>query len=167
MKIIKKYVITGCESEGTANSPYLTRYAFPRLGPIRMLLHVFHRSDINDMHNHPWPFVSIILWRGYIEHSRCTLCNGKGYYKKIGKIFCKYGCSACDYTGVITKRIRPFSINYRKAEHAHRVELINGKPAVTLVFKGARIERPWGFYTKEGFKDFKTFFEENGCPDYM
>jgi hypothetical protein len=71
--IVAKQIIYGCESRGDGDSIYMTRYAFPRiLGLVRMCLHVFHRSDADELHDHPWPFVSIILWRGYNEVTPIT-----------------------------------------------------------------------------------------------
>jgi hypothetical protein len=134
MKIFAKQVIYGCESRGDEKSPYMIRYAFPRVGPVRMCLHVFHRSDADDLHDHPWPFVSVILWRGYFEQ-----CAGDRL-----------------------KRKWPGMILIRPATHAHRVQLVDGKRAVSLVFMGRRV-REWGFFTRQGWKLWTKYFAENGC----
>lgn len=134
MKIVAKQIIYGCESRGDGKSPYMTRYAFPRIGPVRMCLHVFHRSDADDLHDHPWPFVSVILWRGYREQS----------------------------AGARLKRKWPGMILFRPATHVHRVELVDGKRAISLVFMGRRI-REWGFFTRQGWKLWTKYFAENGC----
>lgn len=133
MKIIAKQIIYGCEARGDKNSEYMTRYAFPRIGPVRMCLHVFHRSDAEDLHDHPWPFVSILLWRGYVEQ-----------------------------TALGRRRFYPGAILFRKANHAHRVELIDGKKAVTLVFMGKRI-RTWGFFAAQGWTEWTKYFRTKGC----
>jgi hypothetical protein len=127
----------------------MTRYAFPRiLGVVRMCLHVFHRSDADDLHDHPWGFVSVILWRGYVEVTPCAACSP-----------CE-NSTGCNYRQ--RKRVWPGMILFRRATHRHRVELIDGKKAVTLVFMGKRW-REWGFFTSKGWQQWQAFFKERGC----
>jgi hypothetical protein len=148
MKLLFKHEIKGCEQRGDGESTYMTRYGLPRMGPLRICLHIFHRSDADELHDHPWPFVSIILWRGYNE---ITFIPSKELT-----------------TGVVTNTGRKYSrkwpgmILFRKAEHTHRVELIDGKKAITLVIFGKRV-REWGFYTKRGWQWFSDYFRERGC----
>jgi hypothetical protein len=149
--IVAKQIIYGCESRGDGNSPYMTRYAFPRLGPIRVCLHVFHRSDADELHDHPWPFASLILWRGYVEVTPCVVCGTRESERSEGI------CCARQ-----RKRMWPGMLLFRKASHAHRVELIQGKKAVTLVFMGTR-RREWGFFTSKGWKQWQAYFKEKGC----
>lgn len=133
MKLITKKTIYGCDARGDGDSAYMTRYSLPRIGPLRLAVHVFHRSDADDLHDHPWAFMSIVLWRGYIEQTD----SGR-------------------------KRKWPGMILFRKAEHRHRVELIDGKKSVTLVAFGKRW-RDWGFWTPLGWKQFEQYFREKGC----
>lgn len=130
--LIAKRIIYGCESRGDADSPYLTRYAFPRIGG-RMAVHVFHRSDFDVHHDHPFGFVSIILWRGYVEETP------EGRARK--------------YPGMIL---------FRRATHRHRVELIDGKRAITFVVFGPRW-REWGFFTSDGWVQWQEYFRDKGC----
>jgi len=146
---VAKQVIYGCESRGDAKSPYMTRYAFPRIGPVRMCLHVFHRSDADDLHDHPWPFISVILWRGYREVTPWRRAYS-GPPSDGGPEFRR------------CKRVWPGMILFRPAAHIHRVELIDGKRAISLVFMGRRI-REWGFFTRHGWKLWTKYFAENGC----
>jgi len=133
MMLAKKQIIYGCESRGDGDSPYLTRYASPRLGPFRVCLHVFHRSDADELHDHPWGFASLLLWRGYVEQTP----QGR-------------------------KRKWPGMILFRRATHSHRVELIDGKRAVSLVVMGPR-RREWGFFTPQGWQQWKAYFLDKGC----
>lgn len=148
MKLLFKHQIKGCEARGDGDSTYMTRYGLPRMGPIRICLHIFHRSDADDLHDHPWPFVSIPLWRGYNEITEITAAyrgsNGQFYNVRVGK------------------RKWPGMILFRKAEHTHRVELIDGKRAITLVIFGKRV-REWGFFTSKGWQWFSDYFRERGC----
>lgn len=145
---IGKKIIYGCEARGDADSPYLTRYTLLSTPWLQVCMHVFHRSDADELHDHPWPFVSLILWRGYIEEVTCRVCFG-----------CEFG-GPCDSTS--RHRKHPGMVLFRDAEHTHRVELIDGKRAVTLVFMGAR-QRTWGFYTPKGWQRWMDYFKERGC----
>lgn len=133
MRLFQKKTIYGCEARGDAGDAYLARYCLigGRFGQIA--LHVFHRSDADDLHDHPWPFVSIILWRGYIEQTP------EGRWRK-----------------------RPGMLLFRRPEHRHRVELIDGKKAVTLVFMGPYV-REWGFITAKGWQQWREYFRQKGC----
>jgi len=102
---------------------------------LQLCLHVFHSSDwTDDYHDHPWPFVSLILWRGYIEQTP----DGK------------------------RRRRWPGMVLLRKATHQHRVELIKEKPAVTLVVVGPRVRTGY-FYCKGVRVWFMDYFKQKGC----
>ena len=131
--LIVRSQILGCEITGDEESTYLTRYSLPRMGPLRVNLHVFHRSDFDEHHDHPWPFISVILWRGYIEH-----------------------------TDVGSKRKYPGMVLFRGAKHKHRVELIDNKKAATLMLMGKRV-RDWGFFTSAGWVKWTSYFRTKGC----
>src|SRR5688500_17625240 len=73
-------VIVNC-----ARDPYLVRWYLFRSGPVSIFIHKFVRSDEDRaLHDHPWAFLVIPIWRGYIEHSfskepvptPCPTCNG-------------------------------------------------------------------------------------------
>ena len=146
MKFFTKFVI--CHADG---SPYLVRYILFKSNLFSIYLHKFESSDEDrDMHDHPWPFASLILWRGYFEHTP-------------------------DETWSLSARIRkklrkwPGMLLFRKATHQHIVELhrdANGKelPAWTLVFTGKRI-REWGFWTRAGFKHWREYLDEKFGKD--
>ena len=128
----KLKIIFGCESRGDAKGPYMSRWEFFRQLEAAYL-HLFHRSDADEMHDHPWDFWTLVIWRGYIEHTP----QGR-------------------------RRLWPGMVVYRRAEHIHRVELIGGKPAVTLVWRGP-YRREWGFYTPAGWQQWQAYFTERGC----
>lgn len=162
-----KKIIYGCESRGDKESPYLIRYTLLDLKAFQICLHVFLRSDHDEHHDHPWNFISIILWRGYFEETidwpRCTRHNRRMYLHEA-----KYECYDCNETVEInkearlTKRIWPGIILYRKAKHRHRVVLKEGKKAVTLVIMGRRV-REWGFFTNSGWLKWTNYFIKNKC----
>ncbi len=57
-----------------SNEPYLTRYYLflkeRKWFPINIFLHNFHKGDPDDLHDHPWNFLSIPLYPGYWEITR-------------------------------------------------------------------------------------------------
>lgn len=143
-----KRIIYGCDATGSDRTPYLTRYTLVASKAVQVCLHVFHRSDADDLHDHPWPFASLILWGGYFEHVACDWCHG-----------CEFG-GPCAWPS--KRRVRPGQILFRRSTHSHRVELIDGKRAITLVFMGRR-RRRWGFFTRNGWQHWKEYLKERGC----
>lgn len=114
---------------GHADRPYLRRwYILPRNRFVNVYLHQFLRDDDDRaLHDHPWPYLSVIL-RG-------------GYYEITGAGSAWYG---------------PGTILTRHATHRHRVELHQGKPCWTLFITGPRV-REWGFYCKHGWVHWREF----------
>jgi len=55
------------------NEPYLTRYYLflknRKWFPFNVFLHNFHKGDLDDLHDHPWPYLTIIIRGGYWEHT--------------------------------------------------------------------------------------------------
>ncbi len=137
-RLFKKKVIHNCEAQ-----PYLHRWFLYRSARFGIFIHRFVRSDEDRcLHDHPWPFLVIPLWRGYIEHSecdelvpRCKTCNGLQIvgHPIAGQDWipvevcpgCK-GAAPYRYHKVPCKRrVRPFlGIRLRPATYRHRVELI-------------------------------------------
>lgn len=139
--------IYGCDGRGDANDLYMTRYTLLEWGnKFQICIHVFHRSDADDLHDHPWNFVTIPLWRGYMEEV---------------PILQKFGYTKPTKTRVRT-RIYPLIPYFREATHRHRVILRNNKRAVTLVFMGPYIRR-WGFWVDDQWVYWKRYFKEKGC----
>lgn len=83
--------------------------------PDSIKLHRFTRAD-EDLHDHPWPFFSIILWRSYDEE---TLSG--------------------------PQHRRWLSMRYHPAHYVHKVCVEPGRDAWTLCFTWKR-EREWGFF---------------------
>jgi hypothetical protein len=99
---------------------FMTRYTLLKRESFSLKVHRFRRSD-EEMHDHPWPFLSLIIWRSYTEETP---------------------------SGSITRRF--LSLRYRKALWAHKVCVEKGKDAWTIcvAFKAVR---DWGFLTREGW----------------
>lgn len=116
--------------EGATGEPYMVRYKVLRLPWFKVFLHHILRSDEDpDLHDHPWNFVSIILWQGYYE----VLPSPEW-----------------------PRRLRAGSVVRHRATDAHR--LILERPAWTLVFVTGK-KRPWGFHTSGGWTSFPAYFD--------
>lgn len=105
---------------------YLTRWTlygtrFHSDGTV-VFLHRFHRSDADGaLHDHPWPFTSLILFGGYYEHTA-------GRDGKVRRRW--YG---------------PRRVLRRPADYRHRVELPAGRDCWTLVVRGVKV-KSWSFF---------------------
>jgi len=124
--------------------------------PFNVTLHKIVRSDDPIFHDHPWPYMTVVLKGGYWEHT--PVFNNDG--KKIAEF---------------TEWRGPGSIIKRKAGEFHWLELDNEKPATTLFFMGPQ-QREWGFLveTKTGknrwikynhyLSDWKNYHEKYIAP---
>lgn len=94
--------------------------------PFNITLHKIVRSDDPIFHDHPWPYMTIILKGGYWEHTPVFDDTGS----KIAEIETWRG---------------PGSIISRKAHEFHWLELDpNVGPATTIFIMGPQ-QREWGF----------------------
>ena len=114
------------------NEPYLERYYYMNFRPFaRIVIHKFLRSDVDGLHDHPWPFETFILSGGYWEFIESDFL-GEGPVK-IWR--------APGYHGM------------KKASHFHRLELDRdkaGEDTWTLFLMGPKVGKDWGFLDKEG-----------------
>lgn len=138
-------------------SLYLRRFFIFRtkLFPnFRIFLHFINRSDDDrHLHDHPWDFTSLILAGGYEEE----LPPPQWMRDKVKE-------SKWRIRQYIEVR-KPGNLLRNKAEHTHRVQLRDGRPAWTLVRAG-KARRVWGFHTEEGWKDWRTYLGfPPGHPD--
>ena len=120
-----------------AGEPYLRRLRVVACWWFGLYIHWFHASDDDCLHDHPWPFLTVILRGGYWEHT-----PGPD-------------------NGVVKRWHPPFSMRVRPARWLHRIEIDPARKPVTLVLRGPRV-RPWGFQTSGGwipwpkYKDHKS-----------
>lgn len=119
--------------------PYLIRWSIlPGLKVHRIL-----RADHDrDLHDHPWWFVSLVLWGWYEEEIPTTFTvNGSaGFGYAPGDELYVSGQTH-------TRRIRWF--NRKPAVGRHRIVKVS-KHCWTLFINGPRV-RQWGFHTEHGF----------------
>ena len=111
------------------NEPYLERYYVflkeRRKFPFNVFIHKFLKSDPDDVHDHPWPYATLIL-KG-------------GYYEWIPH-FNEQGIKTCE-----TRHWRgPGHARICSADSFHRIELAPGVDCWTLFMPGPH-RREWGF----------------------
>ena len=115
------------------DQPYLERYYIflkdRKHFPFNVFLHKFLKSDPDDVHDHPWPYATLILKGGYWEW--VPEFNSKG--QKIGEIRHWRG---------------PGHFRTCSAESYHRVELEHNVECWTLFMPGPQ-KREWGFLVGE------------------
>lgn len=95
--------------EGKVGAPLMTRYLLFRRESFGVFLHHFHRSDLDEFHDHPWTFVTILLSSGYVEHTP----NGNFWRRR-------------------------FSVLVRPAEYQHFVEIVKPTWTLVLRFRKRR-----------------------------
>lgn len=120
--------------------PYLIRYTLFTCRWFSIKIHKVLISDTAELHDHPWDYVSIILYGGYWEH---TEVMSKQYFPH-NKIELKD----------TRKWYGPLSILIRNGNIHHRLELPEGKISVSLIFTSHKY-KDWGFSTKDGYKSNK------------
>jgi hypothetical protein len=108
--------------------------------PFNIFVHKFLKSDTEDVHDHPWPFLTVILKGGYYEWT--PQFNSKG--EKIAEIARWYG---------------PGSVRWASASQYHRVELDPDVECWTLFMPGIKT-RDWGFLVKNKWVQWEQYLAQ-------
>jgi len=123
------------------NEPYLERYyLFLRERerfPFNIFLHKFLKSDPDDVHDHPWPYATLILRGGYWEWIPLFDSDGK----KIAEKQMWRG---------------PGHFRVCSASSFHRIELKPGVTAWTLFMPGPK-QRDWGFLKNNKWVQWEAY----------
>ena len=125
------------------NEPLLTRYYLflkeRKYFPFNVFLHTFHKGDPGDVHDHPWPYATLILKGGYYEYT-----PNFEYGKMVGE----------------TKHWRgPGHWRICSANSYHRIELVPGITAWTLFMPGPQ-KQEWGFLVNNRWIHNDNYLEE-------
>lgn len=127
---------------------YLDRWGFAHERIGRVLLHRMDAPDPGrDLHDHPWSFLSVVLWGGYTE-LRALSREAPG----LAAIAERYPSAD---RGVVEHR-RPGSIRVLRLDECHTITRLHRRRCWTLVVGGPR-RRSWGFYLPEGWMDEGTY----------
>lgn len=127
------------------NEPLLTRYYLflkdRKRFPFNVFLHKFHKGDPGDVHDHPWPYATLILKGGYYEWIPKFNSNGKN----IGEERMWRG---------------PGHFRLCGATSYHRIELCEGVTPWTLFMPGPH-KREWGFLVDNKWIHNDHYLEAN------
>lgn len=126
------------------NEPYLERYyLFLRERerfPFNVFLHKFLKSDPDDVHDHPWPYATLILKGGYWEWIP--------HFDTVGR-----------KTGEYQVWRGPGHFRVSKANSFHRIELDPDITAWTLFMPGPK-QRDWGFLVKNKWIQWEQYLKQ-------
>jgi len=126
------------------NEPYLERYYLflkeRKSFPFNVFLHKFLKSDPDDVHDHPWPYTTVILKGGYWEWIPI--------FDSVGR-----------KTGVIQHWRGPGHFRTCSANSFHRIELDPNVSCWTLFMPGPK-QREWGFLVKNKWVQWQEYLQQ-------
>lgn len=103
-----------------------------------------------DLHDHPWPFVSLVLRGGYDEEvepirtASARAASAEAVERWVPNLYAGARAQRGD-----RRRWSAGSVHRMPLDHAHRI--VSVRPGtVTLVLRG-RVTRKWGFYMPHGW----------------
>lgn len=126
------------------DEPYLERYyvflKHRNRFPFNIFVHKFLKSDPDDVHDHPWPYFTVILKGGYWEWIPVFNLRGAKIHE-----YCVWR--------------RPGSFRWASANTYHRIEL---DPEVTCwtLFMPGRKRREWGFLVKNQWVQWQDYLTQ-------
>ena len=124
-----------------SDEPYLERYYIflkdRNHFPFNIFLHRFLKSDPDDVHDHPWPYATLILKGGYWEWVPVFDTVGR----KIGEV---------------QHWRKPGHFRTCRANSFHRIELDPNVTCWTLFMPGAK-QRDWGFLVKDKWIQWEQY----------
>jgi hypothetical protein len=135
MKLIRRFDILAPD-----RSLYLRRWILWLPFGFRLYLHKMVAPDYAiELHDHPWPFLTLVLRGGYEERYQST-------------------------DGVASRWNPPGMVRINRARHTHAVSGLPNGTCWTLVLRGRRWRR-WGFWTDCGWQDFEQYLKNAYAGD--
>jgi len=126
------------------DEPYLERYyVFLKdrtWFPFNVFLHKFLKSDPDDVHDHPWPYATLILKGGYWEWIPQFNSNGEKFNE-------------------VAKWRGPGHFRTCAATSYHRIELDPNVTAWTLFVPGLK-QRDWGFLVQNKWVQWEEYLKQ-------
>ena len=141
LKLLEKFGRKRIIMDRINNKPYLERYYLflkeREWFPFNIFLHKFLKGDPDDVHDHPWPYATLILKGGYYEwtpnfDSQGTKISETRHWRGPGHFRM---CSPNSY---------------------HRIELKDGITAWTLFMPGPQ-KREWGFLVNDQWVQHEAY----------
>jgi hypothetical protein len=105
------------------------------LGTLR-LHHIMRPDDARDFHDHPWSFVSLVVWGWYIEE--------RPGWPVLGEL------------RPVIRRRRIGGLAHRRATDLHAITHVAPGGCWTAVISGPRVRR-WGFQTPSGWVYWRDY----------
>lgn len=115
--------------------------------PFNVTIHRIKKSDDPIYHDHPWPYITIVLSGGYWEHTPLFDSNGK------------YISDMVEWRG-------PGSIIKRGAKEFHWLELDPAIGSATTLFFMGKQQRDWGFLINKSRQKTQWIQWENYLENY-
>lgn len=139
VRLDRKRIILDRQSE----EPYLVRYYVflkdRKRFPFNIFVHKFLKSDPDDVHDHPWPYFTLILRGGYYEYVPIFDSNEK----KVGE----------------NKHWRgPGHFRYNHSHSFHRIELKQDVECWTMFMPGPQ-RKEWGFLVDNKWIPNEQYFQ--------
>lgn len=134
---------------------YLIR--IPRLFSIR-IHHILQPDTDRDPHDHPWPFLSILLKGSYVEKWATREDYLIGLLESINKmrkemVYQNYATNWNGWTRTIKR------INVHTTKHIHQIIRFKKPGGVWTLFLTGREGRQWGFQTPDGWIPWPEYIE--------
>jgi len=143
LKLLEKMGRKRIVMDRVNDEPYLERYYLFLKDrdkfPFNIFLHKFLKSDPDDVHDHPWPYATLILKGGYYEW--IPQFNSKG--QRNGEVCVWRGAGSFRMCG---------------ATSYHRIELDPAVECWTLFMPGPK-QREWGFLSKGKWIQWQQYLE--------
>lgn len=135
---------------------YLERWSLTvdRIGSIK--LHKMEAPDPGeDLHDHPWTFVTIPLWGGYVEEraeirTAHRWAHAAGLWADAAAKVAKGLPDAGQGARGFREHVRWLKPRMMRLDECHRIVVLDRPVVWTLVICGPK-RRPWGFYLADGF----------------
>jgi hypothetical protein len=139
-EFLNKYVVVK-EIWSQEGELHFRRYRLLSTPWFNVYIHNIRKSDEDaHPHDHPWGFIAIMFWGSYLE-------EWLGAYEDW-----------MYWNGwELRKDIRSFgSLYWHPAKDFHKITL-RSRSVWTLVFASSRKQPGWGYQTRNGWIDFKTY----------
>jgi len=141
LKLLERFDRKRIVMDRVNNEPYLERYYLflkdRKRFPFNVFLHKFLKSDPDDVHDHPWPYFTLILRGGYWEWIP--------QFNSDGTLSCEIGV----WRG-------PGHFRICKATSYHRIELDPTVTCWTLFCPGPQ-QKDWGFLSKGSWVQWEQY----------
>jgi hypothetical protein len=139
------------------NTPYLIRWNLFECKYFSIKIHKGLVSDDACLHDHPWAFISLILWGGYVEHREISFEKPLPEEELYDDV---YMPKTVTVYKEISRIYHPCSVLFRKATDIHRLEVHQPFYSLVITFKKVR---DWGFWTPKGFIKWFNYNKSEHC----